>query len=210
VVHGWHGKYLRIDLSTGRAEEVQLPIERLRALVGGVGLGAWLLLRHSSAGGEALAPEAPLVVALSPLVGTPLTTSAKFAVVAKSPLTGRICDALASDRFAIELKGCGLDALVLTGRWPECRCANVCLWTRFQQTYDYANRQVSRNRAQTQLEPDGSFRMILAHEDPGLPNWIDTEGRLFGMVFWRFMLPQTEEIVTPKAERVPFASLKQR
>jgi len=102
------------------------------------------------------------------------------------------------------------DALVLTGRWPECRCANVCLWTRFQQTYDYANRQVSRNRAQTQLEPDGSFRMILAHEDPGLPNWIDTEGRLFGMVFWRFMLPQTEEIVTPKAERVPFASLKQR
>ena len=35
----------------------------------------------------------------SPLVGTPLTTSAKFAVLAKSPLTGRLTDALASMRF---------------------------------------------------------------------------------------------------------------
>jgi len=32
--------------------------------------------------------------------------------------------------------------------------------------------------------------MILAHRDPGLPNWIDTEGRPFGLVFWRFMLPR--------------------
>ena len=60
-------------------------------------------------------PGAPLVIALSPLVGTPLTTSAKFAVLAKSPLTDRICDALASDRFAIELKTAGMDALVLRG-----------------------------------------------------------------------------------------------
>ena len=37
---------------------------------------------------DPLAPEAPLVFAFSPLVGSPLTTSAKFAVVSKSPLTG--------------------------------------------------------------------------------------------------------------------------
>jgi hypothetical protein len=100
------------------------------------------------------------------------------------------------------------DAIVMTGRWPDCRCANVCLWTRFQQTYDYSSRQVSLNRAQTGLEDDGSFRMILAHEDPGLPNWIDTEGRPFGIVFWRFMLPGTEDIETPQMEVVPFAELK--
>ena len=101
------------------------------------------------------------------------------------------------------------DAIVMTGRWPECRCANVCLWNRHQQTYDYSNRQVSRNRAQTVLEPDGSFKMILAHEDPGLPNWIDTEGRPFGIVFWRFMLPASDDIATPQVEVVPFAELKQ-
>jgi hypothetical protein len=98
------------------------------------------------------------------------------------------------------------DALVMTGRWPTCRCANVSLWNRHMQTFDYANRQVSRNRAQTTLEPDGSFRMVLAHRDPGHKNWIDTEGRPFGLVFWRFMLPEGE-IEQPTAEVVPLSSL---
>ncbi len=34
------------------------------------------------------------------------------------------------------------EALVITGRWPTCRFANVCLWNRFSQMYDYVNRQV--------------------------------------------------------------------
>ena len=94
-------------------------------------------------------------------------------------------------------------ALLITGRWPQCRMANICLWTRFQQTYDYSNRQVSLNRAQTQLEPDGSFRLVLAHSDPGCPNWLDTEGRPLGLVFWRFFLPEGD-IETPRAELVRF------
>lgn len=101
-------------------------------------------------------------------------------------------------------------ALLMTGRWPRCRMANVCLWNRHMQTFDYAARTVSRNRAQTRLEPDGSFRIALAHADPGptqVPNWIDTEGRPFGLVFWRFMLPEGA-IATPRAEVVPFASLR--
>ena len=81
-------------------------------------------------------------------------------------------------------------ALILTGRWPDCRCANVSLWNRHMQTYDFSNRSVSLNRRQTQAEPDGRFRMVLAHQDPGVPNWLDTEGRPFGLVFWRFMLPE--------------------
>ena len=55
----------------------------------------------------------------SPLVGTPLTTSAKFAVVAKSPLTGMLTDALASSQFAIAGKLTGHDAIVIDGRAPE-------------------------------------------------------------------------------------------
>jgi len=46
-------------------------------------------------------------------------------------------------------------ALVIEGRWPDdCRCANVCLWNRHMQTFDYLNRQVSLNRKQTSLEAD--------------------------------------------------------
>ncbi|HEB91717.1 MAG TPA: DUF1214 domain-containing protein [Deltaproteobacteria bacterium] len=98
-------------------------------------------------------------------------------------------------------------ALVMRARWPECRFANVCLWNRFQQTYDYANRTVSLNRTQARLEDDGSVRIVIAHRDPGVANWLDTEGRPFGVVFWRFMLPEGE-IATPTAEVVSFSALR--
>jgi hypothetical protein len=101
------------------------------------------------------------------------------------------------------------EALVMTGRWPACRCASVSLWNRFMQTLDYANRPISRNRRQTTLERDGSFRIVLAHRDPGHPNWIDTEGRAFGLVFWRFFLAEGE-VETPRATVVPFAELARR
>jgi hypothetical protein len=98
-------------------------------------------------------------------------------------------------------------ALVIEGRYPKCRFANVVLWNRFLQSYDYAYRNVALNRKQTLLESDGSFRMIVAHADPGLPNWLDTMGRTSGTIYWRFKLPQ-EDIVTPKAEVVPLAALR--
>ncbi len=99
------------------------------------------------------------------------------------------------------------EALVITGRWPSCRFANVSLWNRYLQTYDYAHRPVSRNRANTTLEPDGSFRIVLAHEDPGVPNWIDTEGRAFGLVFWRYFLAEGD-IEAPVATVVKLADLR--
>ncbi|HEU5301313.1 MAG TPA: DUF1214 domain-containing protein [Acidimicrobiia bacterium] len=99
------------------------------------------------------------------------------------------------------------EALVITSRWPKCRFANVSLWNRFLQTYDYVNRPVARNRSNTTLEPDGSWRMILAPEDPGVGNWIDTEGRPFGIVYWRWFLPE-EEVPTPETEVVKLADLK--
>ncbi|MDX1736233.1 MAG: DUF1214 domain-containing protein [Halioglobus sp.] len=98
------------------------------------------------------------------------------------------------------------EALVITGRWPDCCFANVCLWNRFQQTLDYRNRRVSLNRRQTRPEADGSFRIVLAHEDPGVPNWIDTEGNLFGLVFWRFFMVDGE-VETPRGSVVKLAEL---
>ena len=97
-------------------------------------------------------------------------------------------------------------ALVIRARWPECRCGNVVLWNRHMQTFDYVNRKVSLNRKQTVAEADGSLRVIVAPTDPGHPNWLDTEGRALGLVFWRFMLPEGA-IETPVAEVVPMDSL---
>src|SRR5436305_10425228 len=112
---GYHGRYLQVDLRTGTVHAVPLPDDVLRRFLGGVGLATYLMHREAPPGVEPLAPASPLIFSLSPLVGTPLTTSAKFAVVAKSPLTDRLNDALSSSHFALAAKRAGCDAVVVTG-----------------------------------------------------------------------------------------------
>lgn len=116
-VRGNFGRILLVELrgSAVAVERVALPEEAYRAFVGGVGLGAYLLWKYGPPGVDPLAPEAPLVYALSPLLGTALTTTAKFAVLCKSPLTGRISDGLSSSRFALAAKRLGVDAIVIRG-----------------------------------------------------------------------------------------------
>ena len=81
-------------------------------------------------------------------------------------------------------------ALVMRGRFPRCRFANVVLWNHRLQTPPYLYRDVSINRNQIQYERDGSFKIVIAHRDPGVPNWIDTAGQETGMIFWRFLMPE--------------------
>ena len=113
---GYHGCYLRIDVTRGDAERVPIADTVLRQYLGGSGLGARLLLDEHGATADPLSPAAPLIFAFSPLVGSPLTTSAKFAVVSRSPLTGRFNDSLASSGFAVSGKRSGCDAIVIVGR----------------------------------------------------------------------------------------------
>jgi aldehyde:ferredoxin oxidoreductase len=115
-VHGYHNRLLHIDV-TSRATAVHpLSDSDLRRYVGGTGLGAWLLHRWAPRGVDPLAADNPLIFTSSPLVDTPLTTSSKYAITAKSPLTGCIGDSLSSSYLAIALKQTGFDAIVVTGR----------------------------------------------------------------------------------------------
>ncbi|MBW1886209.1 MAG: DUF1214 domain-containing protein, partial [Deltaproteobacteria bacterium] len=94
------------------------------------------------------------------------------------------------------------EALVIRGRFPRCRFANVVLWNHHMQTPPYRRRRVSLNRRQVASEDDGSFRIVVAHRDPGLPNWIDAAGARTGTIFWRFQL--SEDSIPPlSAELVP-------
>jgi aldehyde:ferredoxin oxidoreductase len=116
---GYFGQALVVDVTDATPTALPLPEHVLRSYIGGAGLGAWLLHRLGPAGADPLDPGAPLAFVFSPLVGTPLTTSAKFAVVAKSPLTGLLTDALASSQFAIAGKLTGHDAIVVRGKAKE-------------------------------------------------------------------------------------------
>ena len=121
-IPGYHGLSLHVDLTSRRSTSRPIPPDVLRQFIGGTGLGTWLLLRETAGEIDPLVAEAPLIVVFSPLVGSPLTTSAKFALLAKSPLTQRINDSLSSSHFAIAGKKTGYDAFVITGRSDEPTC----------------------------------------------------------------------------------------
>ncbi|MBI2211380.1 MAG: aldehyde ferredoxin oxidoreductase family protein [Deltaproteobacteria bacterium] len=115
-MYGFHGRLLQIDLTSRSHRWVALEETRLRAFLGGIGLGTSLLYDLAPGGVEPFSPANPLIFTTAPLVGTGLTTTSKFAVVTKSPLTGFIADSLSSSFFALELKRAGLDAIAITGR----------------------------------------------------------------------------------------------
>src|SRR6266850_8460973 len=118
-MYGFHGRLLHIDLSTGRSSWVDLDETRLRAFLGGIGLGTSLLYEFAPPAVDPFSAANPLIFTSAPLVGTGLTTTAKYAVVTKSPLTGFIADSLSSSHFALELKRLGIDALIITGQAPS-------------------------------------------------------------------------------------------
>ena len=119
VLRGVHGRYLVVDLASGRARAEPIADEVHRGAIGGVGLATWLLLEHCSAGADPLGPKNPLIFATSPFVGSGVTTASKLAVAAKSPQTGFIGDSLSSSYLTIELKRTGFDALVVEGARPQ-------------------------------------------------------------------------------------------
>jgi hypothetical protein len=99
------------------------------------------------------------------------------------------------------------DALVMEGTFPPSRFTNVVLWNVHMQTIDYRTRRTSLNQAQVVPEPDGSYRIVISAQDPGLPNWLDTGGHRRGTIFWRFLLPESQP-ETPRCRVVKAADLR--
>jgi hypothetical protein len=80
------------------------------------------------------------------------------------------------------------EALVMDVRVPPCAYASAVLWNRFGQSIDSRRHRATINHTQMVTGPDGVARLVVAHRDPGVANWLDTGGRRQGTVFWRFLL----------------------
>jgi aldehyde:ferredoxin oxidoreductase len=115
-MYGYHGKALVVNLTDRSYRWDSIPEAILRSFIGGIGLGSYLLYKYCPAKADPLGPDNPLIFVGSPLVGTRLTTSSKFAVLTKSPLTGFIGDSLSSSFLATELKKTCGDAVIITGQ----------------------------------------------------------------------------------------------
>jgi hypothetical protein len=71
--------------------------------------------------------------------------------------------------------------------------AHPGLWTLtnmgvFFTSMDFLYRPVSYTPSRTAVDRDGKVRLILAHQDPGYHNWMDTQGFQRGNVTYRHML----------------------
>lgn len=113
---GWTGRILNVDLTTGAIDTQPLDMEQARLFLGGRGLGARMLWELVGPDIGALKPENALIFATGPLTATGYQTSNRFSVSTKSPLTSTILDANSGGYWGMQLKKCGYDVLVVTGK----------------------------------------------------------------------------------------------
>ena len=108
-------------------------------------------------------------------------------------------------------------ALVIEGMWPsrkDCVFANMLLLNKFMQSLDYQhgrsqhyNRRQSKGKPLAVDEGEIPFKLVLAHQDPGAQyNWLDTEGRETGIIFFRYFL-LTSGVKQTTTKVVDFVSL---
>ena len=108
-------RILRVDLTTGTIRVTPLPADEMPLLLGGKGLGAWLLYNEQDAHVDPLGPENQLIFHTGPLTGTTAPTAGRFGVTTKSPATGTYFDAYCGGYWGQMLKYAGYDGLVVTG-----------------------------------------------------------------------------------------------
>ena len=79
------------------------------------------------------------------------------------------------------------------------------------ESIEYANQQGSLNGSQCEVDADGVIRIVIAHRDPGVANWIDTTGHPEGFVAPRWAYSQTpppDQWPSIAAKKVPFDEIR--
>jgi hypothetical protein len=97
------------------------------------------------------------------------------------------------------------ESLVIEVVPPEALYWSVSLGNFWWETIDYADRQSSLNGHQAVLDPDGVFRAVVAHSDPGFANWLDTGGNHHGAMIFRWL--RAERAPVPTVRVVPVSEL---
>lgn len=99
------------------------------------------------------------------------------------------------------------EALILEVELPKTAYWNIQIGSHFWEARDYHLRQNSLNGHQAWVGSDGMFRAVIAHQDPGVANWLDAGGHPEGLVTIRYYEADTTPI--PKIRRVALGELEQ-
>ncbi len=84
------------------------------------------------------------------------------------------------------------EAILIEGKNVPCRYWSCQLFNHFLQSGDYRYHTVSLNNRQVHFNEDGSFRIYASRKNPGVKNWLDTEGHRRGQVVLRILLAETD------------------
>jgi aldehyde:ferredoxin oxidoreductase len=116
---GWQKKILRVNLTEGSSIIEPLNMEWAKDYLGERGLASKYLMESMDPKTDAMSPENVLIFATGPLTGTMASTSGRYAVVTKGPLTNAIACSNSGGKFGAELKFAGYDLMILEGRSPQ-------------------------------------------------------------------------------------------
>jgi hypothetical protein len=101
---------------------------------------------------------------------------------------------------------CGPDeAVVLEVTPPKCHYWLFHLLSHYWEMLDWRYRQISINGHQAHIDDDGVFRAVIAHRDPGVPNWLDASGHPVGLIGGRYNW--TDSTPEPTLRKVSFGRL---
>lgn len=99
------------------------------------------------------------------------------------------------------------EALIIEAPVPNAPYWSVHMGNYWWETLDFTRHKSSINGAQAVIDSDGKFRAVVAHQDPGVPNWLDTIGWDTGLALMRWYRADSELTLTTKV--VKFAELSQ-
>ncbi len=84
------------------------------------------------------------------------------------------------------------EALIIETPVPQVIHGGIQLGNVWVESLDYQTRQTSLNWFQSVADSDGMIRYVLAHQDPGVPNWLDISGHPRGGIFMRWQSPSDD------------------
>ena len=114
----WQRKILRVDLTKGSCESEPLNMDWAFDYLGERGLAVKYLWENMDPKADPMGPDNVLIFGTGPLTGTMASTSGRYTVVTKGPLTGAIATSNSGGKFGAELKFAGYDLLIIHGRAP--------------------------------------------------------------------------------------------
>ncbi len=113
---GYFGRLLRVNLDDHSYKVEEIPEKSLLDFIGGRGLGSKILFDELPVNADPLGSDNKLIFATGPLTGIGAPTTSRFAIVAKSPLTGTVGGCSSGGHFGVDLKSTGYDVLVVEGK----------------------------------------------------------------------------------------------